>query len=79
MKLYGYKDEGLSPEAIGPFEVAEITLVANANELRKIAKFIESEEDGMEKIGRNWEHEHLGDKCKEFRTSPHFVTANPEI
>ncbi len=76
MKIYGYKDDG-SAEVTEPSELAEITLVANPDELRKIAKFIESAAEGMEKQ-KGWEHEHLSDKFKEFTTSPHFVVFNPE-
>ena len=54
MKIYGYKNEGLNPGDIEPSELAEITLVANADELRKIAKFIEAAAEGIEKRGKNW-------------------------
>ena len=78
MKIFGYKDEGLSPDKIEPSELAEITLVANAEELRKIARFIDAAANGMETLGKNWEHEHLSDKFHEFKSSPHFVVFNPE-
>lgn len=76
MKIYGYKDDG-SAKTIGSSELAEITLVANPDELRKIAKFIEAAAEGMEKQ-KGWEHEHLSDRFKEFTTSPHFVVFKPE-
>lgn len=79
MKIYGYKDKGLSPDKIEPSELAKITLVANADELRKIAKFIEAAAEGIEKRGENFEHEHLSDKFKEFQSSPHFVVFNEEV
>ena len=79
MKIYGYKNEGFNSGDIEPFELAEITLVANADELRKIANFIEAAAKGIEKRGRNWEHEHLSDKFREFQSSPHFVVFNAEI
>ena len=78
MKIFGYKDKGLSPDKIEPSELAEITLVANAEELRKIARFIDAAADGMETLGKNWEHEHLSDKFHVFESSPHFVVFNPE-
>ena len=53
MKIYGYKNEGLNPGDIEPSELAEITLVANADELRKIAKFIEAAAEGIEKREKN--------------------------
>lgn len=79
MKLYGYKNEGLSIEEIEPQELAEITLVANPAELRKIAKFMEFTADEMEKSGKNFEHVHLSDKLPEFQNSPHFVIFNPDV
>ena len=79
MKIYGYKAEDLSQEEIRPSELAEITLNANAEELRKIAKFIEAAAEGMEKHGKLWVHEHLSDNYPEFRNSPHFVVWNPEV
>jgi len=79
VKIYGYKDEGLSPEGVEPSELAEITLVANPNELRKIAQFIESAAEEMEKNQNDWEHEHLSDKFPEFKNSPQFVVFNPEV
>ncbi|SFI31864.1 hypothetical protein SAMN04515618_11734 [Collimonas sp. OK307] len=78
MKIFGYKDEGLAPADTSLAELAEITLVATPDELRKIAKFILASADGMEAIGRDWEHEHLSDKQKGFERSPHFVIYNPE-
>ena len=78
VKIFGYKNEGLAPEKIEPSELAEITLVANADELRKIARFIEAAAEGIETRGKNWEHEHLSDKYREFESSPHFVVFNPE-
>jgi hypothetical protein len=79
MKIYGYKDEGQRPEDIVPSELAEITLEATADELRKIAKFIEAAAEEMEKRGKSYSHEHLSDKFREFRTSPHFVVFNPDV
>ena len=77
MKIYGYKNEGLSPEEIELSELAEITLVASPEELRKIAQFIKSAADGMEQRGKDFEHEHLSDRYPEFKASPHFVVFNP--
>ena len=78
MKIHGYADEGLAIEAVVPADLAEITLVATPDELRRIAKFLESCANGMEARGQSWEHEHLSDKDRSFKTSPHFVVFNPE-
>ncbi len=78
MKIYGYADEGLAIEDIVPANLAEITLVASPEELRGIAKFLESCATGMETRGKSWEHEHLSDRDHSFEGSPHFVVFNPE-
>jgi hypothetical protein len=79
MKLYGYATGTDEPEQVVPSELAEITLVASPDELRAIATFLLAAADGMEKRGKNWEHEHLADKHKEFHNSPHFVVFNPDV
>jgi hypothetical protein len=78
MKIYGYKNEGLEFGEIIPSELLEITLVANAAELRKIARFIDAAAEGIEKRGKSFGHEHLSDKYPEFASSPHFVVFNPD-
>jgi hypothetical protein len=78
MKIHGYPDEGKEIEDIVPNELAEITLVATPDELRRIARFLENCANGMEARGKSWEHEHLSDKDKFFNNSPHFVVFNPE-
>jgi hypothetical protein len=78
MKLYGYATDTPEPEPVVPSELAEITLVASPKDLRVIASFLLAAAEGMERRGLNWEHEHLADKHKEFRTSPHFVVFNPD-
>ncbi len=78
MKIHGYADEGLKIEEIVPAELAEITLDATPEELRRIAKFLENCADGIEARGTSWEHEHLADKDRFFMGPPHFVVFNPE-
>ena len=78
MKIHGYADEGKNIEEVVPAELAEITLVATPDELRRIARFLENCANGMESRGNSWEHEHLSDKDKHFNDSPHFVVFNPE-
>ncbi len=78
MKIHGYADEGKEIEDIVPAELAEITLVATPEELRRIARFLENCANGIEARGKSWEHEHLSDKDKSFKDSPHFVVFNPE-
>jgi hypothetical protein len=78
MKIYGYPKGDLSAESLEPSELAEITLVAMPTELRAIAKFIAAAADGIEARGKDYSHEHLSDKFKEFVNSPHFVIYNPD-
>lgn len=78
MVLYGYKNEDRKFEGIEPSELAEITLVATPEELRCIAKFLESAADSMERKGNEYGHEHLSDKMSEFEASPHFVVVNAQ-
>ncbi len=79
MKLFGYSATEPNIENVVPSELAEISLVADPAELRAIASFLQAAADGMEKYGTNWEHEHLSDKHKEFKSSPHFVIFNPNV
>ncbi len=76
MKLYGYPDQGLPPETVVPAPLAEITLCATPEELRKMAAFLESCAAEMEQMGLTYDHVHLSDRLKEFEASPHFVVAS---
>lgn len=78
MKIYGYSDQGLPIEEIRPEQLAEITLVASPNELRRIAAFLSSAADTMDRMGAIYSHEHLADKQPDFNDSPHFVVFNAE-
>lgn len=77
MKLYGYSQEGRSPEAIEPLTLAEVTLCATPEELRSMSKFLTRCADEMVRMGATYDHVHLSDRHKEFRASPHFVVAAP--
>jgi len=77
MKIYGYEKDLNENEDIIPSELAEITLVADSNELRMIAEFILNTADTMDEMAENYDHEHLSDKNKNFISSPHFVVARP--
>jgi hypothetical protein len=73
MKIHGYKDEGLPVEEIEPYELAEITLEATPAELREIAAFLYTAADNMDRMGPDYDHEHLSDEKPGFEQSPHFV------
>jgi len=51
MKLYGYKGGGVPVEEITPMELAEITLVATPEELRRISAFLQAAANNMESMG----------------------------
>jgi hypothetical protein len=73
MKISGYADEGLPIEDIVHSEIAEINLRATPAELRRMSDFLTFCASEMERMGSSYDHLHLSDKFKEFRTSPHFV------
>lgn len=77
MKLYGYTRQEAESDDITPSELAEITLVADAEELREIAQFLVRAADGMDLHDSRWQHEHLADIQKRFEHDPHFVVFNP--
>ncbi|MDR6841756.1 Imm32 family immunity protein [Pseudoxanthomonas sacheonensis] len=79
MKIYGYSDQGLPIEDIVPVELAEITLNATPDETRKIAAFLLSAADSMERMGDSYSHVHLADVQPEFEGSPHFTVFNSEL
>lgn len=78
MKLFGYTEENRTAGATMPDQLAEVTLLASPNELRKMAIFFEAVASEMEARGKQWEHEHLSDHYIEFRESPHFIIFNPD-
>ena len=73
MKLYGYTDRPGAFDVGAPDSLAEATLVASPMELRRIAQFLISAADTMERVGEAFDHEHLSDKDRFFKTSPQFV------
>ncbi len=75
--MFGYEDRGLAPEDVSPVALGEITVVASANELRRIAKFLLRAAEEMEADGSRWEHAHLADRDNSFAGSPHFVVWKP--
>lgn len=73
MKLHGYPDQGLPVEEMVPAELAEVTLVATPTELRRVAEFLVFCANEMERMGPKYDHVHLSDHMKDFRSSPQFV------
>ena len=77
MNLYGYADEEKPPEAITPLTLAEVTLCATPDELRSLSQFLVECADEMLRMGASYDHVHLSDRHKRFRSSPQFVVAAP--
>jgi len=78
MRIYGYPDEGLPIEEIEPKALAEITICASPDELRKVSDFFKFCASEMERMGPSYHHVHLSDMFKEFENSPHFVLMKNE-
>ena len=78
MKISGYRDEGLDPADIVPYDLAEVALCADPSELRDIAAFLLSAATEMEAMGSKFSHLHLSDKNRRFEGSPHFVVFNED-
>jgi len=81
MRINGYSESERFSESPVPRELAEITIVATAEESRKIAAFLVHAADEMDRLGSEYSHIHLSDKQPGFDDSPHvtvFNTANQE-
>lgn len=76
MKIYGYTTDSNEVDATSK-EMAEISVVADAKELRMIAAFLQQTADNMDRMGSVYDHEHLSDANNSFESSPHFVVVRP--
>ena len=79
MKISGYSDQGLSIEDVIPVELAEITLNATPDEVRKIAAFLLHAASEMDRMGTSYSHVHLADVQPGFDSSPHFTVFNTRL
>jgi hypothetical protein len=73
LKLFGYSNEGRQATHPVPNELAEVTVNATSAELRRMAEFMLFCASEMERMGPKYDHIHLGDRMKEFASSPHLV------
>ena len=78
MKFYGHTLQNAFIENTEPHELHEVTLMATSDELRKIAQFLLSEANTMEKQGKDYCHRHLSDQETAFKDSPHLIVFNSE-
>ena len=75
MKVYGYSQSARRAQSAVPEALAELSLVATVGELRLLAGFLSECANEMERMGQAFDHVHLSDRIKAFRTSPQFVVA----
>ncbi len=73
MKIFGYEVSKSQNDSCEPAELAEITLNATPDELRRISKFLTDVADQMSAWEDETYHRHLSDVDKSFQSSPHFV------
>jgi hypothetical protein len=78
MKLFGHRNDELPIEDRVSVELAEVTLNATPQELRRMAEFLNFCAAEMDRMGIKYDHVHLSDRMKEFRESPHFVVMRGE-
>ena len=71
MKIYGY--ESLEDDSSDFMEMSEVTISANAKDLREIALFINQMADKMESNPNSFEHAHLQDNW------PNWNNNSPDI
>ncbi len=79
MKLYGYEDQGLTADQVEPKALAEITLVATPDELRKMAAFLNYTATEMDRLGEQYSHLHLSDYDQMFQASPHLTVFSDTV
>ena len=77
MKIFGYQTSTNPDEVSESSELAEITVTATPDELRRIATFLTRVADEMAGWTDATYHRHLSDLDKSFESSPHFVVYLP--
>lgn len=76
MNISGYSTEETESRLLA---MAEITLIATPDELRRIAAFLGAAADEMQRMGPTYGHEHLCDRQPGFDDSPQFVVFNADL
>lgn len=76
MNISGYSTEETESRLLA---MAEITLTATPAELRRIAAFLASAADEMQRRGPTYSHEHLCDRQPGFDDSPQPVAFNADL
>lgn len=68
MKLFAYPT-GAQLNEYGLVELKEVSLCADADTIRAIAKFLNGAADEMEMLGGNYDHVHMQDRSSAWRES----------
>ena len=76
MKISGYENSDVQADEIKFMDLAEITIEAMPEELRKIAQFFVDVAEKMETMESSYSHEHLADNQSGFEGSPHVTVFN---
>jgi hypothetical protein len=70
MRLFGYARD---VDADEPLVLTEVSVVASAATLRRLAEFIHHAADELERTGTAFGHEHFKDYAQEMRSGPDVV------
>jgi len=73
MKFYGYTE---NPDQ-SPMELAEVTVAADPELLRKLSAFLAKCADEIESSNGQWGHEHFDSKQTNKDSLPSFIVYNP--
>ncbi|QQP94420.1 Imm32 family immunity protein [Lysobacter enzymogenes] len=76
MNISGYSTEETESRLLA---MAEVTLIATPAELRRIAAFLASAADEMQRRGPDYGHEHLCDRQPGFDDSSQLVVFNADL
>jgi len=72
MQLFGHQQ---GTDAEEPMSLEEVTILASAATLRRLAQFLLHAAAEMDRHGRTFGHEHFSDFAHEMRSEPAFVVA----
>ena len=64
MKVHGYARKQLTP--LGLMEMSEVTFAGTATSIRKIARFLLSVADEMDRRGAAFDHEHIREQFADW-------------
>ena len=77
MKLFGYSNKDY--DEVHPLELSNVTIAANPQELRRIAKFFNQAASEIEEDETGFEHEHLMDNQDGFDPDADIIIYNSAL